>query len=419
MPPYTPAQVICGTQGSRQGECNTVHIELPPNRKDLPKPLRDWPDIRGLNSLQYSREEWLNADAIERALKAYREGLPQEAQDIIHIVDLSIEGMFHKSENVFEDILRRPYRRFFESFGRTEYTLWPINVDNNHWELAIIRKGRRAGNGKDSGFNRVLQVALVDSWRDTSASQRKKMIERRMRRFFESRNFTFASNCQREMWVPWQRDDWSCGLRTYRTARQVMDRIVRTLEDKVTYHERLWAPVSGWFNPDYVRWEMIGLNAYEAVKSMDYNARFAIEIVRDVRDQEGIQSAGDRMRPPTELPSLEIPARPKKRDRDDEDKDEDEDEDDVELPPPTRRRVEALPIPHQRKIASSPVSGRGQKSNTGNSSRGRETVWSNNEQQNPQQTKFGQPSGRNRKQSLPSHGPASSPGDKRREKGGS
>lgn len=202
------AQIICSAKGTDIGQCRTQHLRT---RNELPPPPPNgWPDLRGLNQLQASREEWLNGTAIEKALFAYHDALPSQTQDLIHIQDTSLANFFDSDDATFNTLLAKPLRRFFAGLLRKEYTLWPCKI-------------------------------LPDA--------------------------------ERIMWVPWQQDGWSCGLRMFWTARNMMDRIQETM-DRNGYDEQIWGSLPGWFNPDQVRWEMIGLNAHEAVKEMNYRGRF-------------------------------------------------------------------------------------------------------------------------------------------------
>ncbi|KAI8956724.1 hypothetical protein F5Y11DRAFT_342142 [Daldinia sp. FL1419] len=342
MPESTPAQILCGTQGSAQDQCRQVHIELP-NQSELPKPLRDWPDIRGLNQLQASRDEWLNGDAIDKAVKIYYDSLPQLAREKIHIADTSIEGIFGDSERAFEDVLARNYRRFFRGFKNTEYVLWPINVRGNHWELCLIRKQNPSG--AVDGWTSVVRVSIIDSWEDSRRGPRKLFVEDRLQKLLLKQNLTFAIDWRKEVSTARQPDSWSCGLRTFWAARQAMDRIVNMVRTGTyRYNENLWNDMGGWFNPDLVRWEMIGLNAYQAVKEMDYRARVAVELVNHTRDAIDQLDAAAVMRPPRGGDSTTVYIRGRhKRTR--------EDDEETEQPPATRRRTEAGAVPGEQRVA--------------------------------------------------------------------
>ncbi|KAI0101057.1 hypothetical protein F4814DRAFT_432113 [Daldinia grandis] len=341
MPYTSPAQILCGTQGSGQGQCRQRHIELPSS--NLPRPANGWPDIRGLNQLQASREEWLNGDALDKALKVYHESLPKSARDMIHIADTSIEGIFGTNQKTFQDILTRNYRRFCRSFRRTEYTLWPMNVYGNHWELGVLRKANPTN--EVEGWTRIVQAAIIDSWEDQKRGPRKQFAEHRLQKFLEANNFIFARDYRRDVATARQLDTWSCGLRTFWASRHAMDRIVDMMQGGVYhYNENLWEDLTGWFNPDLVRWEMISLTAYEAVREMGYRARVAVEVVSTVRDGTRDVDAAILMAPPDGGDSVVVynPGAGTKRGRED---------DDEEQPASSRRRIQERPKSNRQKIA--------------------------------------------------------------------
>ncbi|KAI1658563.1 hypothetical protein F4813DRAFT_355589 [Daldinia decipiens] len=341
MPDTSPAQILCGTQGPDQGQCRHRHIELPGS--NLPDPPNGWPDIRGLNQLQASREEWLNGDALDKALKVYHNSLPKLARGMIHIADTSIEGIFGTNEKTFQDILTRNYGRFCRSLRRTEYTLWPMNIHGNHWELGVVRKQNPTK--KDDGWTRIVQVGIIDSWEDSTRGPRKQFAEGRLQKFLRKNQFTFARGHQRDISTARQLDTWSCGLRTFWAARHIMDRIV-DMERGGSYHynENLWEDMTGWFNPDLVRWEMIGLTAYEAVQEMGYRARIAVEVVKTTRDGARDVDAATLMQPPEGGESVVVyNADNRKRVRED---------DDEPLPSSSRRRIGKLPVSNRPKVAA-------------------------------------------------------------------
>ncbi|KAI1212134.1 uncharacterized protein F4807DRAFT_388536 [Annulohypoxylon truncatum] len=376
---HSIATVLCGTRGGGLGECRVRHIG-PNQANDIPEPSSEPPDIRGLNQLQANRETWLNGDAIEKSISSYHEALPRQTRKIIHIADTSIRGIFHRNDRDFRRLLEGRNNRFYRGFMATEYTLWPCNYEDVHWELVVIHKGRSDANSEK--WDQILQVAVIDHWKDDGARARNQMITTRLRQLFDAMGFLIADGCERAVWTPWQKDSWSCGPRVFWSAKHMMDRIQESVAASRGYDEQLWAPLPGWFNADQVRWEMIGLNAYEAVKAMDYRARIGIELVARVLDKTGnLRDAGDVMRPPDRgaggpggpsgssgKQSKKPPNLPKKSGQESDDDDlimlspktpkksrqENDDDDVIEISPevPARREV-PIPIPNERRVAPS------------------------------------------------------------------
>ncbi|KAI1391750.1 uncharacterized protein F4822DRAFT_388340 [Hypoxylon trugodes] len=311
MPDYVPALVLCGTQGPGLGECPTNHLD---NDINVQEPENGYPELQGLNNLQSSNDAWLIGDAIEKALGVYRDSLPKRVSERIHIPDTTFQ-LFNATDHELVSTLGKKNAKFFRGFSMTEYTVWPICVNQSHWQLVIIRKAMEpypvAAKGvKDktprptgNRWGRVVQVSVVDSWRDHSALVRSTMIHQRIRAFLEAKvnshelEFSFEPNYQiQNTWAPWQSDNWSCGYRTYWSAKQIMDRIM-----EIYVHgknpEILWNDLNGWINPEFVRWEMVGYNAYAAVKHMEYNARVAVEMVNTISEYDGEAMAGPALEP--------------------------------------------------------------------------------------------------------------------------
>ncbi|KAI0839353.1 hypothetical protein F5Y06DRAFT_265209 [Hypoxylon sp. FL0890] len=230
------------------------------------------------------------------------------------------------------------YSRAFRPFKQTEWTFWPINYGGNHWELVIIHKEQVNGE-----WSHIVQIAVIDAWRNSTDSTRRRVVNRRVKGLMKKLKFTFGQNIERTVWVPWQKDGWSCGLRTYWAARRIIERILKLEEEGLNYDEEVWLPLSGWFNPDFVRWEMIGLNAYDCVKDLGYRARIAVELVNEVDSGAGVLvDAATVMRPPRNAgdDKIEKPPEPP--------------EPEPEKPGQAKRRVLVpVPVPNQRRIAPS------------------------------------------------------------------
>ncbi|KAI0376757.1 hypothetical protein F5Y04DRAFT_265681 [Hypomontagnella monticulosa] len=293
---YTPAQVVC----NRGGTCPIQHL-ISPEKKAIPKP-KEWPDLRGLNALQASREEWVNGDAIDKALTMVHLGLHADVKGRIQVIDTNIRNMFNlnitaSKPDEFENILNANYPRWFALFSTTEFTLWPINFDSCHWVLCVMRKTNPTG--KKGGWNHITHFCILDSWvgwADHDDATRRRFLEQRIKRFVSKLGFMVAAEARREVWVPRQLDYWSCGLRTYWAARRMMDRIRELELGEYTDQEALWRPLTGGVDCDFVRWEMIGLNISAAIRQMGYGGRAAIEIVSQVRAGGELQDAGEVMR---------------------------------------------------------------------------------------------------------------------------
>ncbi|KAI5860955.1 hypothetical protein GGS23DRAFT_578118 [Durotheca rogersii] len=330
---YSPAQVLCSGGNAGPGECHIAHVQIPHPKNVAKPPDGQWPDMRGLHELQFSRDVWLNGDAIEKAISIYYQSLPTVVQDMVQIQDTSLTGLFipgKAGEERFQGRIIRPMRGFFRAIREKEYTLWPINYNDSHWVLVLIRKRRPAENSDQ--FTHISRLAIIDSWKDGDAEGRKRFIHQRLLNLFhQAGNFTFSDSYDRTIWTPWQKDACSCGPRVYWAARQILNRLLRAAELNLRTADDLWDPLSGFFNEEQVRWEMTGLNAFAAVQQMGYRARIAVELVNEVKSsgRDGLDTydAAEMMRPPPRLPEIEDgPNRKRKRPTEDTGKADDEDD---------------------------------------------------------------------------------------------
>ncbi|KAI1778724.1 hypothetical protein F4818DRAFT_402291 [Hypoxylon cercidicola] len=277
MSHYTTAQVLCDKNEKKFGNCQLVHIDVVnEDGSNVPKPRGEWPNLRGFLELQKDPTEWLNSTSIDMAIRAYHRTLPTNVRRTIHIVPTDLVGLFNRKRDVYERAKGGGYPRMFRAFSRTEYTVWPINIENAHWELAFIRKERVEGTVLTGGFGpfrRITQVAIMDSWNNASNPRRKARIDRRMPNILSAYGFMFATSYKRNVSVPAQSDSHSCGPRVYWEAKQMMERVAFLVADG-GYDESLWNNMDDrWVNIDGVRWEMVGITAYEIIRQMDFQAR--------------------------------------------------------------------------------------------------------------------------------------------------
>ncbi|KAI2605342.1 uncharacterized protein GGS25DRAFT_534258 [Hypoxylon fragiforme] len=308
MSDHVTGKILCAPKhGTEDDACRFVHLDSYQGPTD-----QDLPNIRGLTNLQLRHNELLSGDVIERALAGYHRGLPEKVQQRVHLGSTSIAGLFttHESDN-YRSALAASYKSFFAAFSNNEISLWPINWEDRHWILLVILKRDVNPGGqiespasriqrRNRKWTSIVQVGLCDSYSlQPDASQSSGIIFARLERIFEVYGFVFAQNYRRKIWVPYQTDSWSCGLRVYSAAKQMMDRLVNVVARTPDAGANFWRPTLGWFNPDSVRSEMINLNISEAILELNYQARHSIELINTVKDDNGIQvDAGVLMRPP-------------------------------------------------------------------------------------------------------------------------
>ncbi|KAI0424742.1 hypothetical protein F5Y09DRAFT_129961 [Xylaria sp. FL1042] len=303
QPPYRTGQIVCSSS------CPIGHIGIPGD--NIKEPEGSWPDIRGLNSLNYSRDKWLTGDAIEVSIATYCRGLPKALQDKISLgipgINPKVWHMGPSGEGTLAVEIKASRARALKKIKATPFSIFPICTNGNHWVLVIICKSQPLG-AKD--WSHVRYVAVLDPFR---TSTRIKMVNDRLRDWLiKGGNFTYGDNYNQDVWVPLQKDASSCGPRAYWNAKQLIDRLLACYEANIDYSNVLWKDLSGWFNDDFVRGEMMGRCAWAAVCAMDYNARIAVECVNRVRDygsRDASWMKADKMMRPADSSE----ARPDKR----------------------------------------------------------------------------------------------------------
>ncbi|KAI1765654.1 hypothetical protein GGR53DRAFT_489161 [Hypoxylon sp. FL1150] len=318
MAPYKRGMVLCGENDRGVGGCDLNHIEEEGmNDINIPKPRNSdgddysFPDIRGFRALQTGPNEWLNADSIESAIGQYHRALPSEVRSLVQIQKTDPPGLFESngSTATYKSAIDGALPRPFMGISKSPYTIWPANIDGQHWVLLFIRKEvipnvqprPRFGN-----FLRVTDFAILDSWYQTSGAHgRREMIRNRLRRLLMAYGFQFTGDPLRPMTLPIQEDIWSCGLRVFWAAKNMMDRVAVLVREGLVGKDEslLFDDLRGWFNARATRWEMVGLSGYAAIIGMDFQARLSIELVKTtkVKDGNGITKgempAGNKLRP--------------------------------------------------------------------------------------------------------------------------
>lgn len=295
--PYRHGSNLCSAS------CPIKHIDTAVTN-EIKEPAKSWPDIRGLHSLNYSRDAWLTGDAIEVSIATYCGGLPQALQDKVGLGTPGVHPNFWRratSRDEMKRLIKSRAKRALDMIRATEYSIFPVCTDDSHWVLVVIHKDQRPSSADRTKmeWSHVAQIAVLDPFRESALM---KMVCTRLGMWLRGAGgFTVAPDCEKTVWVPLQKDGTSCGPRAYWNAKQILDRLLDLHESDMSYHPSLWDDLSGWFNTDFVRLEMAGRCASAAVREMDYKARVAVECVDRVRKTDGSEAkwedAGQVMRP--------------------------------------------------------------------------------------------------------------------------
>ncbi|KAI1343291.1 hypothetical protein F5Y15DRAFT_427762 [Xylariaceae sp. FL0016] len=311
--PYRTSQVLSSFNDPTQ----SVGVARP---NAFPTPKGGWPDLTGLHELQSSRQSALSHRSIEAALRAYRSGLPKNVQDRVDVAaprlnDLWVEGPSGEAY-LMDKLLPQENTKMYERLRETPYTIWAIQTNHRHWVTVIMGKALDTREDMATKWTWIRQLAVVDPLRDAGAAGRLRMIHRRLRILLETGGqFHFDQGYECTVWAPNQPEVNSDGPMCYWVGKSMMNRLLELYERNLWVHESMWNDLSGWFNEAHQRAEMIGWNAWEGLKRIDYNGRVSLELVNKVGVDDGRgnkiwHDISDRMRPSSNEPESEPVPRP-------------------------------------------------------------------------------------------------------------
>lgn len=225
--------------------------------------------------LQSSPTAWLDGTAIDVGAHFHLDWLPGVVDDEINYTDTWPAGLwndqhhgvagfadFNRMKNdIIDPIVGDP--DFVTRIRERQYTIWPTNV-GNHWVVIIIRTAPKSVNDEPTPHRRVSHIAVVDPARHEKTIN---LVHQRIRLFLEHHLFTIDDNSRTSIWLPKQRDSWSCGVVAYNIAKVMIKRIKKTVltSSPGFYSNDIWGPMSGDFQPSKVRLELVGLLAVVAL----------------------------------------------------------------------------------------------------------------------------------------------------------
>lgn len=280
--------------------------------------------------VELSRTTDVSHESMSLCLKVLRERLPSYVQNDIQIMSYEMCLGFNLSEEEYQtfvleeelpeasiqsyDTLKEDYQNMF----RAPYIFWPIlyMTDNRmQWALAVIHLNQGSVENPDwkegdcvtqkriklNIFNSIEGIAVLDP-DQTDGDKRSTLIYNRILYMLTRAGMESGDDPKKEVWLPpmnsvqhqGELEYWSSGLRCFDLARQLMDRILdRYCEEPGSHPCSLWDPTRGWFNPDAVRADMIGIAAMEVNKRMAYTTKIAIEPVSNLK--HGDKAVGTRL----------------------------------------------------------------------------------------------------------------------------
>ncbi|KAI8624780.1 hypothetical protein F5Y19DRAFT_480269 [Xylariaceae sp. FL1651] len=191
----------------------------------------------------------------------------------------------------------------FAYYGRPRllekpFHFWPIDINQHegrppHWALIVLHLERSRGinpdwDGLDSqdefidisdDFNVLQSYAVIDPDHGDEARDTEHDI---IDKLLVILNVLGVMNAPQHASSD-GRENWSSGLRVFEMIRVWLDRITESycLNPRLYDERAFWRPHPGWFNPDSVRSNMIGMAATMVNRAMESTTRVAIEPVLD------------------------------------------------------------------------------------------------------------------------------------------
>ncbi|KAI0601609.1 hypothetical protein F4775DRAFT_589379 [Biscogniauxia sp. FL1348] len=275
--------------------------------------------MNALHLLQLTREEHLSRECLSVPIKFVYDSLPNMVKADVNIIktgksmfdvftcdgeDFSsaINGKFLMDDANGGDV---PYPPLYLDLRRKPYHFWVVDVGGGQltrWQLVILHLGRNkaAFEGEDGQveydyadeeFGNIESIAVIDPEHGKAGELREAKTLDRFLQVLDALGFKPGPNFSRQKpWIPpCGKIDWSSGLRVFDIFRTSVNRITDSYcyDPRVHDGDNLWKPHSGWFNPDAVRSDMIGMAATMVNRGMHYMTRVAIEPIKSIKFRNG------------------------------------------------------------------------------------------------------------------------------------
>ncbi|KAI0100733.1 hypothetical protein GGR51DRAFT_575220 [Nemania sp. FL0031] len=266
--------------------------------------------LNALENIQSSWKAHVTSNEIDEAVTFRHDALPASINKLlcVHSANSGPHGFANQSyenpewgnpaedeiqeriEQDGDDFIRDHGDELKEKLHKYPYHLWPVNT-GGHWEVIFIVL-EKTGNDPDT-YSRVFGYAVVDPLVSggkaddySEVNARSKFINTRLNEIFQDSHSTTQRpnffECERNIWVPKQSDNWSSGLRAIDFIWEILRRIQDMETSGLRNLESLFRPMRPYFNPEYVRLEAAGAIAARGLKTVDYQARIVLARVNGI-----------------------------------------------------------------------------------------------------------------------------------------
>ncbi|KAI1641357.1 hypothetical protein F4809DRAFT_654822 [Biscogniauxia mediterranea] len=306
-------------------------------QKGFPKNWQKDKDIitamNALHLLQLTRDEKLTRECLSVPIKFIYDSLPNMVKMDVNIIKTgkSMFDVFTCDGEDFSSIINGkflvenangadvPYPPLYLTLRRKPYHFWVVDVgggQSTRWQLVILHLGRNksAFENEDGqveydyakeAFGNIESIAVIDPEHGKVGEGREVKTLDRFLQVLDAMGFKPGPDfSRRKPWIPpctssfpqasnppqyRGKIDWSSGLRVFDILRASLNRITESYCYNPRVHDgrNLWKPHNGWFNPDAVRSDMIGMAATMVNRGMQYTTRVAIEPVKSIKFRNG------------------------------------------------------------------------------------------------------------------------------------
>ncbi|KAK8109545.1 hypothetical protein PG999_007682 [Apiospora kogelbergensis] len=312
-------------------------------------------NIDSVHQLQVDMQSWVRDSALTTALSTLNERILPPALEqagMVYIENWTDELFFQLGSTAADEaFIRRLNDVKFRSTGqirqaqlhqirRHAWSVLTVNLNGNHWVTVVIHLAGRPNRATPNRyFSRVSRICVINGFENGDTER----VYRRVEAMLQHARLAFPGPApggagsrtdaglqladpwrwRRTIWCPPQLDGSSCGVRAYVNVKNFLGRLVRAWESRADprraprvipevmaagdagqteNNENLFfEPLPGWFNYELERWEMLGVNAGAVVRACDYEARVAVEVVREQdggRDGRAMAAGGAINIPP-------------------------------------------------------------------------------------------------------------------------
>ncbi|KAI1261370.1 hypothetical protein F5Y18DRAFT_440489 [Xylariaceae sp. FL1019] len=295
-----------------------TNANLPEKWRDSKSVLRRF---NALQVLQSKRDQPVLAGALKEPLSFMFDSLPVMVQDDVNIFCPVKYSDDPDREGTFDWLTQERHDKLIEQYGpeirRKPYHFWPFDVEQDEgepprWGLIVMHMAHRPAVRQsayrddensylddeapetispDAAFDYLQSCAVIYPDHGTSARDLETAIGSKLFNILTEMDIdVHHEDIRKRPWIPPMnpphqegKEYWSTGLRVFEMIRVWLDRVTESYcwDPRVHDDADFWRAHPGWFNPDAVRSNMIGMAATMVNRAMQSQTRIAIEPIKE------------------------------------------------------------------------------------------------------------------------------------------